>query len=139
MLRILCIVSAVQLVAASATAQTTEEEYNYVTKGYEMQVKGGLDMKQGYRFENLLTDTVKDRKSEFKALIRDGEEKPCAIMLIYTRLATGDISYVCLPHPDSDEKIWSKTYKAMYKGFYADAITSMAIGIMKVAHFYAGK
>jgi len=127
------------LAIQASRAQTTEEEYNYVTKGYEMQVKGGLDMKQGYRLEDLLVDTVKERVSAFKALIREGEDKPCAILLIYTRLATGEKSYLCLPHPASDEKIWDRTYKAFYKGFYADAITCMAMGIMKVAHYYAEK
>jgi hypothetical protein len=122
-----------------ALAQTTEEEYNYCTEGYAMQIKGGLDMKKGYRLVDLLTDTVKERKSEFKALIRDGEAAPCAILLIYTRLATGEKSYLCLPHPASDEKIWDKTYKAFFKGFHSDAITSMTLGIMKVAHLYAGR
>lgn len=30
------------------TSKTTEEEYNYMTKGYKMQLEGGLDMKKGY-------------------------------------------------------------------------------------------
>ena len=29
-------------------APTTEEEYNYLTKGYKIQVESGLDMKKGY-------------------------------------------------------------------------------------------
>lgn len=34
--------------AQTKTSATTEEEYNYMTKGYQMQLAGGLDMKKGY-------------------------------------------------------------------------------------------
>jgi len=30
------------------TSVTTEEEYNYMTKGYSIQLSSGLDMKRGY-------------------------------------------------------------------------------------------
>ncbi len=34
-------------------SQTTLEEYNYVTKGYHVQLTSGLDMKKGYEFEDI--------------------------------------------------------------------------------------
>ncbi|CAN5407445.1 hypothetical protein BH11BAC1_BH11BAC1_21270 [soil metagenome] len=34
--------------AQTKTGRTTEEEFNYMTKGYKMQLDGGLDMKKGY-------------------------------------------------------------------------------------------
>lgn len=34
--------------AQMKTGVTTEEEYNYMTKGYQIQMSGGLDMKKGY-------------------------------------------------------------------------------------------
>jgi len=30
------------------TGKTSEEEYNYMTKGYQIQLSSGLDMKKGY-------------------------------------------------------------------------------------------
>jgi hypothetical protein len=33
---------------------TTLEEYNYVTKGYAVQIEQGLDMKAGYEFATFL-------------------------------------------------------------------------------------
>lgn len=36
--------------------QTTEEEYNYLTKGYKVQIESGLDMKKGYEFKDLAND-----------------------------------------------------------------------------------
>ncbi len=32
----------------SFSQSTTQEEYNYITKGYKIQVESGLDMKKGY-------------------------------------------------------------------------------------------
>ena len=34
------------------TSVTTEEEYNYITKGYQIQLSSGLDMKKGYAVWN---------------------------------------------------------------------------------------
>ncbi len=125
--------------AAGANGQTTEEEYKYLAEGYEMQLKGGLDMKKGYRFVNLTADTIKGRVSSFKALFRDDEDTPCGFLLVYTKLSSGDISYVAIPLPDSDDKLWQKTYKTLYKGFYSDAINSMLIGTMNLTGYFAGK
>lgn len=34
-------------------AQTTEEEYNFVTIGFKVQLESGLDMKKGYALKDL--------------------------------------------------------------------------------------
>jgi hypothetical protein len=36
---------------ATGQAPTTEEEYNYLTKGYAIQISSGLDMKKGVHHE----------------------------------------------------------------------------------------
>ena len=33
---------------ANYSSRTTEEEYNYMSKGYQVQIANGLDMKKGY-------------------------------------------------------------------------------------------
>ena len=40
-------------VAKMYAQPTSEEEYNYITKGYKVQVETGLDMKAGYHFKDL--------------------------------------------------------------------------------------
>ena len=40
-------------VAISVPAPTSEEEYNYLTKGYKVQIESGLDMKKGYALHNM--------------------------------------------------------------------------------------
>lgn len=69
----------------SSFAQTTQEEYNYITKGYKVQLESGLDMKKGYSFKDLGNSTVtsgyEKRTTEFKALLKEGQSKPVAIMM----------------------------------------------------------
>lgn len=96
-------------------SQTTLEEYNYITKGYKVQIESGLDMKKGYTLTNLgdwgLTFGTEKRNVEFKGLYRANESLPCAIMMIFKRtdIPTGATYYVCIPHPKSDESIWKLT------------------------------
>lgn len=95
-------------------AQTTEEEYNYVTKGYKVQMETGLDMKKGYALKDLGTwslnfGTDGTRDASFKGLYKDNATKPCAIMLIYKRPSTGYTEYYCIPTTDAPEALWNKT------------------------------
>ncbi len=96
-------------------AQTTEEEYNYVTKGYKVQMESGLDMKKGYSLVDLgkwgMSHNPENRECTFKALMREGQSKPCAIMMIYRRtdISTGTTWYICIPTSDASASIWQKT------------------------------
>jgi hypothetical protein len=112
--------TAVLFVSASlmplcGVSQTTQEEYNYITKGYKVQIESGLDMKKGYSFTDLgdwgLTHGTEKRRCEFKALMRSGQAKPCAILMIYKRtdIENGATYYVCIPSQGSSDEIWKQT------------------------------
>ena len=95
-------------------SQTTEEEYNFITKGYKVQLESGLDMKKGYTLKdlgswslNFGTDGTRD--ASFKGLYKDNATKPCAIMLIYKRPSTGYTEYYCIPTTDAPQALWDKT------------------------------
>lgn len=100
--------------ATTLYSQTTQEEYNYITKGYKLQIEGGLDMKKGYSLIDLgswgLTHNPEHRECSFKGLVRQGQTKPCAIMMIYKRtdVANGAIWYICVPSIDAED-LWSQT------------------------------
>jgi len=102
--------------ATPSYCQTTQEEYNYITKGYKTQVidQGG-DLKKGYAIKDLgdwgLTFGVEKRRCEFKAFIREGQTKPCAIMMVYKRtdVTTGANYYICIPSIDAPDDIWQQT------------------------------
>ena len=89
---------------------TTEEEYNYLTKGYKIQVESGLDMKKGYTLTDLLTSEASslfDKSSMiFKGLYRDGQKTPCAVLCIV------DKKYICIPHYESSDDIWKSYFSS---------------------------
>ena len=103
---------------------TTEEEYNYLTKGYKIQIENGLDMKQGYSLVDISPEdgfgmSFKDpqkgtiiRSVKYKALIREGEKKPCAILCIMQRKDTGYTEYICIPSANAPAEMWEKTVRA---------------------------
>jgi len=87
--------------------QTTLEEYNYVTKGYKIQIESGLDMKKGYEFIDLGSKEVGTRKAELKALHRiknNGDKEIAAYMVVYKKQGL-KTEYICVPHPESTEEI----------------------------------
>lgn len=94
------------------SAQTTTEEYNYLTKGYKIQLESGLDMKKGYTIEKkwVFSDNyiTFERKSTFYYLYRDSEKAPCATLMIVERSDTRFQTYLCIPHIDSEESIWKQ-------------------------------
>mgnify|MGYP001803655980 CR=1 FL=1 len=103
------------LISFTSFSQTTEEEFNYLTKGYKIQLESGLDMKKGYSIKDYGTWGTQyssfKRNATFKGLYRDGESKPCAVLMIFQKTNNDYVEYVCIPHMDSDEAIWSKAFK----------------------------
>jgi|MDTD01.2.fsa_nt_gb hypothetical protein len=110
------IIIAILLMAAlPLCAQTTQEEYNYLTKGYKTQIESGLDMKKGYKLIDYGVYEIKEgnqtRQCEFKGLIKDGQTKPCAVLMIFKRtdLPNGAVYYICIPSANANESIWKQT------------------------------
>ena len=104
------------LLAASISAafsQTTEEEFNYVTKGYKTTLEQGLDVKNGYLVETIpqakatSNNTV---KLEPKILLRKGQPaKDFAAMMIVYSLNNKVTKVYCIPHPSSNADILAKS------------------------------
>lgn len=102
-------------------APTTEEEYNYLTKGYKIQVESGLDMKKGYSLIDMGTYQLSFkgengnyvRTVKFKGLLRDGDANNCAILCICERKDTGFKKYICIPSNNASTKLWNKTSDEM--------------------------
>lgn len=102
------------LMAISANSQTSEEEYNYLKKGYKIQIESGLDMKKGYSIKDFGTwgtdYSSYSRNTTFKGLYRDGETTPCAVLLIVQRTDNDYIDYVCIPHMNSSDAVWKTAF-----------------------------
>lgn len=105
------------LFSLTLMAQTTEEEYNYITKGYKVQIESGLDMKKGYEMEKMDGASAGERRVELYKLLRvvAGKKTIAAYMIIYNREGAAN-EYLCLPNPASDKEITSKYWDALYGG-----------------------
>ena len=132
--------------ASKSLSQTTMEEYNYITKGYKVQLESGLDMKQGYRFEDLNESSLASgdssyKKTDFKALYRRDESAPCAILCIFTNVVNGvtlNTDYICIPHLDSSKDLWTMTYKKIAE-YTGDSSSALTLGLMHLVTHYSSK
>jgi hypothetical protein len=92
---------------------TTMEIYNYVTKGYSVQISSGLDMKKGYylweKFSRSISSADGQRTVKVNALIQESNSKVCAWMLIYQKSGSIPI-YFCIPTQASDNEVWNKSF-----------------------------
>src|SRR6185436_2915251 len=121
---------------AQTTITTTEEEYNYITKGYKVQFESGLDMKKGYILKdmgewNLKYDNV-SRGFAFKGLYRENDTVPCAIMAIYQKKNNGKTSiseYYCLPTMDATA-LWDRTMAQLNENYNQPNANQIYIGMI---------
>lgn len=128
------------LLAASIRAQTTLEEYNYVTKGYQIQVESGLDMKKGYTLKDLFEIPTSDFEQKAAAAkqetssnfggsfgqpgntVKNLEQKLSAkglyragqnapcAIMVLVTRGNEIQKVMCIPHQDSEDSIWGTYY-----------------------------
>lgn len=94
------------------TAGTTLEEYNYVVKGYKVQIESGLDMKKGYSLVDIRKVEFGGRRAIFKELIKNGKDLR-AIMVIFTG-KNGLTSYYCIPLGEVSDELLNAYYDSVY-------------------------
>ena len=113
---LLCILT-VSLLTTRVTAQTTMEEYNYVVKGYKVQVESGLDMKKGYELTQIDKTSAGERVASLSKLVKvtGTQKKTVAYMLAYNK-SGGATDYYCIPQPNSDDEIRDLFWKSLYNG-----------------------
>ena len=80
-------------ISVNSFTQTTLEEWNYITKGYKIQLESGLDMKKGY--ELIFDKKQSEGKTQvnFYFLRKTSINKNVAIM-VYVPSAN---AYYCIP------------------------------------------
>ena len=110
------------LLTSNVLGQTTMEEFNYVTKGIEVAINSGLDMKDGYElrnvgltaydkagealFKNLSFKLNRGDKVAFHILMRNDNTVASYIVTNSGTLGKNQFSQVlCIPTGDSDENI----------------------------------
>lgn len=92
---------------------TTTEIYNYVTKGLEIQLKSGLDMKRGYYLWDKISRAIGSPGSrttfEYKALIFESTQKVCAWVVVFKQNGV-IVKYFCIPTQSSRKEVWEKCF-----------------------------
>jgi hypothetical protein len=96
-------------------AQTTMEEYNYVTKGYKVQIESGLDMKKGYEFQDLSQSTSGERKVFVKKLIQTSTTNRIAAYLLLYQFGDNK-QYICIPNPSSPQDVKDAFFASLNQG-----------------------
>lgn len=94
---------------------TTIEEFNYLTKGYKIQIESGLDMKKGYTLykypnSSIVSYGTKEktdftRETNLYILYRDNEIEPAAFLFNEKRSDTGYNLYYCIPNNQASPEI----------------------------------
>lgn len=114
-------------VAGQKMTITTVEEYNYLTKGYKVQIESGLDMKKGYSFGESVKATV-DGKTifQFRPLIRESTKEVCAVLLTLTvyNMWGETITYFCIPR--NNYELAAQFNKDVGAKFFQDIGTAYA-------------
>ncbi len=111
---------------------TTDIEYAYATEGYRHTMEKGLDIKKGYTVKEIMKEVVSSRHVKFLGLYRDGENKPCATIIHYSRPSTTYVEYICVPTYDASEVMWSKTFKK-FGSYGSDALRAVTISSLRLA------
>ncbi|MBL7914347.1 MAG: hypothetical protein JNL49_04810 [Bacteroidia bacterium] len=119
-------------------AGTTAEEYNYIVKGYKVQVESGLDMKKGYSFRDINTVEFGGRKAVFKELIK-GESDLRAIMVIFVG-KNGLVNYFCIPLGEASNELRNAYYNLVFTSIdNSDAMNFYQYCLTSVLNTYLSK
>ena len=84
------------LVTSLSFSQTTNDEYNYMVKGYQIQASSGLDMKKGYKLEDLTTVEKGSYSFNFKAFLRT-DNTLAGVLVVAVSKSWGNKYYIGIP------------------------------------------
>jgi hypothetical protein len=85
------------LFAQEKIAETTVEEYNFLTKGYKIQLEAGLDMKRGYSLVNNSSTDDGKYSFEYSVLKRNATNEYVAILVVAKSKTWNNTYFICIP------------------------------------------
>ncbi|WP_123812142.1 hypothetical protein [Mangrovimonas sp. DI 80] len=81
---------------------TSQEEYNYLTKGYPQAIELGLGIKEGYEFKTIKDFEYNGFKLKYQYLIHTESQEKKALSIIVTKLKSDRSEYLCLPFNNAE-------------------------------------
>ena len=110
----LILITAFVVFAIAVSAQTTMEEYDYLTKGYKEDVARERGAMKGYELKHVNSIYEGNKSVEVGVVYRlkDTLIEKAAYLLIYKN-ATADAEYFCYPSPKSDTATIGRYWKQL--------------------------
>ena len=100
----------------SISAQTSQEEYDYVTKELKEQQMNGLELKKGYKLEEFLKSDMSEGYwfATLYLLRKEDIKTPVAIVLVSGPSISDPSSFIyCIPAINSKKEIWEEYKKSI--------------------------
>jgi hypothetical protein len=114
---------------------TTLEEYNYLTKGYKIQVESGLDMKKGYLIEKQDAHEIGDYFFTVMKLIREHGHELAGILIISEGKTTGKEFYSAIPINNAElMKLYGAEISKWDKGHISDYCQLISVYLSNYIH-----
>ena len=113
-------------------SSTTQEEYNYATKGLKVQRANGLDMKVGYTLSTSTTMKMGTYTVTIEDLVRksDGTVACCVMQVLNATWPPAQgASYFCIPNPGSSGEIWSQYNQAQQQYTSLDVMRAVSYAL----------
>ena len=108
------------------TAMTSEEEYNYMTKGYAIKLSSGLDMKKGYSISKLQKIEKGSYSFDFKKLIREKDKSLAGIIVVGHSNVSNRDYYLGIPIANEELKKRFEKQLTNWDGSMTDAYAKAA-------------
>ena len=83
-------------------SQTTEVEYNYLTKGYRGQMQKGLDLKLGYQLVDVFQKDVGIYHFDYKVFLTDEKLSAIYVSVSSERSFSVNVYDLCIPFGNND-------------------------------------
>lgn len=117
------------LFSAFSYSQTTEQEYNYLTKGLKDAIDKGLDLKQGYELQDFYTHNEQFYSFNFSLFVDTKTKKTKGILVIADSKVWGNRYYLCIPQ---DNPQLAKKYADYLEGWDKDILKSYSLALTDI-------
>lgn len=108
MKRVICFTATMLVLVSIASAQTTMEEYRYVTQSLKSDLLGGRDLKEGYTLPKITTDVkIGERNTRWYYFKKQSTNKAFVVLCEDNKSSF----FLCIPVAGSGSDLWSKYYK----------------------------
>jgi hypothetical protein len=111
-----CTILLLSMIPVFLTAQTTVEEYEYLTQGYPDQIsKNEITKKNGYYFQDLMN--MVDNSGSVRLFYKETQSSVVPIATLIHVNGESKVYYICVPHEDSDRIVFDKYADDLQKLF----------------------